>query len=91
MQLPNEVDPPGTTLASVEALYQLLQIWQLGHNPKACGNHENAPVISNRGAQTMRSTENCVMEVGFVSSILDFVMFLSMGEEPSGKSVPRFY
>ena len=91
MQLPNEVDPPGTNLATVEALYQLLQIWQLGHNSKACSNHENTPIISNRGTQAMGSTENRVMKVGFVSLILDFAMFPGVVKEPSRKSVPRFY
>ena len=91
MQLPNEMDAPGTDQATVEAMYQLLQIWQLGHNSKPSGNHQNAPVITDRGAQAMRSTENYAMEIGFFSLMLDFSIFPGVVEKPAGKSVPRFY
>lgn len=91
MQLSNKVNLLSMNLTIIKVFYQLLQVWQLSHNFKVCDNHENALIISNRGAQAMQFTKNHVIKVRFVYLILNFFIFSSVIKELLCKFISQLY
>ncbi len=55
--LPDQVDSTRDHPASVVAMNQLLQVWQLGGDSNAVSDHHNCLILADRDGVTMRSTE----------------------------------